>query len=607
MIYFDFEYNDTQVILCCIRQTFKEERDDYYDAFDLRGELESKRLFSFIDENINDIFVSFALSAEINSLLRLGYDTSKMKCIDLIVECKMISMSHKDYFVPMGNLIGHLDKFLNIDVTTLSEVKDKTRDLIIYQNEWTNEQWEDIVKYCFTDVEPLRDLFGKCIEIHKQVNHPYMVSACLSRGDYVRMSAEMDFASKGFPVNVDAVNKIFANKDKIKKLIVNQIPSFAIRNCYVLNKKGGFTFSRKRFAELVDANNWTWDLTENGLPCLDIAYIEKMEAKYPSVEHLRRAQKSLVTMNSADLREQLKGNYIKPKTFAYSAKTSRNGLKPKQGYLLNLPSWMRRIIKPEEGYVLVGVDYSQQEIAIAASLSNDQKMIDAYNSGDLYLALGKMAGHIPESGTKETHKMERELFKALQLALGYGKGIKSLGLDFKRVMHSENITDLEAQLLAKGIYEWHKSYFSDYWRWIEEEVKQARLNNWIETLDNWVCFVNSKSMRTQLLNFPSQSNGATLLRLATKKLYNAYKEGVIPALLCSQHDAFYFNLKESEVERCVPKIKKLMIEASEEMLGLTVRVSTKIYNSSEGYIPEKITTNQRELWDLVVSLENSEI
>ena len=68
------------------------------------------------------------------------------------------------------------------------------------------------------------------------------------------------------------------------------------------------------------------------------------------------------------------------------------------------------------------VDWSQQEFGIAASLSGDEAMMDAYRSGDPYLAFGKQAGRIPADGTKQTHGAERDLFKACVLGVQYGMG-----------------------------------------------------------------------------------------------------------------------------------------------------------------------------------------
>src|SRR5208283_6051431 len=72
------------------------------------------------------------------------------------------------------------------------------------------------------------------------------------------------------------------------------------------------------------------------------------------------------------------------------------------------------------------VDWSQQEFGIAAALSGDRAMMDAYRSGDPYLAFGKQAGRIPADGTKQTHAAERDLFKTCVLGVQYGMGAASL-------------------------------------------------------------------------------------------------------------------------------------------------------------------------------------
>ena len=51
---------------------------------------------------------------------------------------------------------------------------------------------------------------------------------------------------------------------------------------------------------------------------------------------------------------------------------------------------------------MASVGWSQQEFGIAASLSGDRAMMEAYESGDPYFAFGNEAGRIPPDGTKRT-------------------------------------------------------------------------------------------------------------------------------------------------------------------------------------------------------------
>ena len=53
-----------------------------------------------------------------------------------------------------------------------------------------------------------------------------------------------------------------------------------------------------------------------------------------------------------------------------------------------------RLIQPQAGEVLLAADYRAEEIAVAAGLSGDQMLLQAYEAGDPYLELGTLAGMI---------------------------------------------------------------------------------------------------------------------------------------------------------------------------------------------------------------------
>ncbi len=593
MIYFDFEYNDTQVILCVAQKNSEEAT-----SFDLRNGREVSLLKEYMVQNKDEIFVSYALSAEITSLLRCGIPVDNVKCVDLMAECRMITMSHDKYFAMDGSMLTQLRVILGLDITEDKTQKEAMRDLILKQNQWTGAEWDDITLYCYNDIVHLRDLLEKVMLIHKEENHPLTLENLLERGKFVRACAEMDYASEGFPVYGDNIDKIYGNKEAIKTAIIKNLPYYW-QVCYEKKKGGGWTLKKDRVTALAKERGWldAWKKTDSGLISLEADYLEVYSLTHEEIRPLYRAIKSLVTLNSADLREQNKNGYIGTQTFAFAAKTGRNGLKPKRGYLLNLPKWMRRMVQPHPGKALIGADWSQQEIAVAAALSGDQQLIAAYATGDVYLALGKMSGHIPESGTKATHKNQRDLFKALQLGLNYGKGLKSLGLEFYNIMKEDGVSLIDAQIKAKEIYSWHKLHFSTYWDWINKKVNTARMSGWIETGDGWVEWVSRKTLTTQLLNFPSQSTGAEMMRKATMMFYQLWKEGKIVPVLCSQHDAFYFNCDEESAVVYSEKIERVMLDASKDLIGISVKVDLKIYTVDHAYIPDGWLETHENLWN----------
>ena len=110
---------------------------------------------------------------------------------------------------------------------------------------------------------------------------------------------------------------------------------------------------------------------------------------------------------------------------AFRSRTGRN--QPATSKFIFGPGvWLRGLIKPPPGYGVAYIDWSQQEFGIDAALSGDQAMIEAYKSGDPYLAFAKQAGAVPPDATKQSHGPQRELFKACVLGVHTGWGHEAL-------------------------------------------------------------------------------------------------------------------------------------------------------------------------------------
>ena len=89
---------------------------------------------------------------------------------------------------------------------------------------------------------------------------------------------------------------------------------------------------------------------------------------------------------------------------------------------------MRGLIRPPEGWGLAYIDFSSQEIGIAAALSGDERMIAGYVAGDPYLAFAKDAKLVPLEATKATHKTLRDRCKAIVLGINYGMGADAMAV-----------------------------------------------------------------------------------------------------------------------------------------------------------------------------------
>jgi len=187
------------------------------------------------------------------------------------------------------------------------------------------------------------------------------------------------------------------------------------------------SFSSRRFAEWLAAEWIPWPRLESGALALDDDTFRQMARTNPAVAPLRELRHSLGTMRLfSDLAVGGDGRnrcLLSP----FRSITGRN--QPSIARFIFGPSaWLRSLIHPEPGMAVAYVDWSQQEFGIAAALSSDPVMMDAYSSGDPYLAFAKQAGAVPLTATKKSHPAERSLFKACVLATQYGMGAKSLAL-----------------------------------------------------------------------------------------------------------------------------------------------------------------------------------
>ena len=91
----------------------------------------------------------------------------------------------------------------------------------------------------------------------------------------------------------------------------------------------------------------------------------------------------------------------------------------------------------------VYLDWRTQEVGIAAALSGDQALIDAYSGGDVYHALARMCGLTDDPDPKHwknDQPVMRQRMKELQLGINYGMGVPTLakGLDRHPLIASDN-------------------------------------------------------------------------------------------------------------------------------------------------------------------------
>ncbi len=361
--------------------------------------------------------------------------------------------------------------------------------------------------------------------------------------------------------------------------ILNQAAALLVNSAAVSG--GPMSFSTKRFADWLVRNNIPWPMLETGGLDLSDECFRQMARQYPAVAPLRELRHTLGEMR---LNSLAVGSDGRNRTLlsAFRARTGRN--QPSNAKFIFGPScWLRALILPPAGRALAYIDWSAQEIAIAAKLSGDVAMQDAYLSGDPYLWLGKTGGIIPADATKKTHPELRDVFKVVYLAANYGMAEKSL---------AQLIGKTEAH--ARELLRLHRERFPTFWAWSDGAVDHAMLRGWLTTVFGWRLNVGPDVKPTSLRNFPVQANGAEMLRLACCL---ATERGI--EVCCPVHDALLVEGSESDIGDMVTATQAAMREASEIVLdGFALRTDAKVIRSGERYIDPRGV----RMWDTIQGL-----
>jgi hypothetical protein len=311
---------------------------------------------------------------------------------------------------------------------------------------------------------------------------------------------------------------------------------------------------------------------------LDDDTFREMARSYPVIGLIRELR---VTLSQMRLEELAVGHDGRNRIIlsAFRAKTGRN--QPSNTRFIFGPStWLRGLIKPEPGYGLAYIDWSQQEFGIAAALSGDGNMLAAYESGDPYLAFAKQAGAAPPDATKKTHGAVRDQYKSCVLGVQYAMGADSLAV---RINQSPAFA---RELLSK-----HKTTYPKFWNWSDAAVDYAMLYGNLYTTFGWTIGVGPLTNARSLRNFPMQANGAEMLRLAC---CFATERGV--EVCAPVHDALLITAPLDQLKDAIATAQSAMSDASALVLaGFRLRSDAKIIRYPERYLDERGT----EMWNRV--------
>jgi DNA polymerase I len=637
MIYIDFEYRNNLIAseIILVGYLYKSPKGKepvkpvngagIVQCLDLRDQAQVEIFKGFFNAHKGEVWCCYNGMADITCLITLGCDVYGLKFIDLFVETNMVwTIGHNK--IDGGVSLVRALEYYKIDHGFVGagkdakDLKDTMHTLILNNKTYTESEWGRIWEYGRADVKCLDTLLDCIGQTHKLMKDGVKPDHALHRGEFVVNSAIFHQKSKGFPVNDKRFFAIFDNRAEVRNGIcvecnTNYSKYFnSGEELYQYSKKEGvYKLKDKTFDTLIEniGLGAVWKRTETGQNySKESDYIDKMAKNNPALDLLYDTFRTLNHISlKTDLRQYYNDGYVKPPVLLFSQATGRSSPKPSQGFILNMSPWMRTaLIHPHKGEKFIAMDWSQQEFAIAAILSGDKRMLEVYEEGDPYIALAIRAGSVPSNATKSSHPEARKNFKAVQLGISYGKAIPSLSVDIYTNYYVDGYPTKsleDSTIIATEIYEWHKSYFYVYWTWLEKCIQQSRIDGFMSTQNYWLRYVDNDVRKTQLQNFPMQSEGAEMMRMVVNLLASRYQKikDVRPDgldLTCTLHDAFYMLSNEEHYEYDSKVLGKCMDYGSKAILnGYVVGRDITVYDYNKPYYDERGDKTYKKIMALI--------
>ncbi len=505
----------------------------------------------------NSLIVAYYASAELGCHLALDWPIP-LNILDLYAEFRCLT---NGVDLPHGKGLLGAQLYFGLDCIATHE-KDCMRDLVLNGGPWTTDERNQIMDYCRSDVLALQNLLNAMAD-------RLSIPRASVRGRYMGAAARMEHT--GVPIDVDALTRLKSHWTQIQDALIQSID----RNYQVYE---GRTFKRRKWERFVRDNGIPWPILDSGELDLKDETFREMARAHPIVAPMHELRTTLSKMKLSELEVGPDGRNRRILS-AFSSKTGRNQPSTSK-FIFGPATWIRGLIRPEPGMGIAYVDWEQQEFGIAAALSRDPLMKEAYQSGDPYLAFAKQARAIPENATKESHGVERNKFKACVLAVQYGMGARSLS---NRIGCSE----YEASELLRL----HRVTYRVFWRWSDAVVDCAELDRELWTTFGWQIHypdsINPRSVR----NFPMQANGAEMLRLAC-----CYATECGVKVCAPVHDAILIEFDLENEESAISETQQAMREASAIVLdGFELRTEVKTVRYPDRYMDER----GRQMWDTV--------
>ena len=233
-------------------------------------------------------------------------------------------------------------------------------------------------------------------------------------------------------------------------------------------------------------------------------------------------------------------------------------IRTKKGQLIR-----KAFIPRDKNHLIICADYSQIELRIIASLSEDLNMIKAFNEGkDIHLSTAAKVYNIPENSVT---RRQRSNAKTVNFGIIYG--VSAFGLSQQ--------TDLNRIESKEMIDTYYRSYpkLKEY---MSSQIQHARENGFVSTLLNRRRYLNDINSQNAVvrgaaertaINAPIQGSAADIIKLAMIQIdKKIYEEKLQSRMILQVHDELVFDVPKEEKD----VLSKIVKEEMENALVLKV-------------------------------------
>ena len=230
----------------------------------------------------------------------------------------------------------------------------------------------------------------------------------------------------------------------------------------------------------------------------------------------------------------------------------------------------KAFIPKNKDYFLLAADYSQIELKIIASLSNEENMIKSFrNNEDIHKSTASAVFNVP---IEKVSKEQRSNAKVVNFGIIYG--VSAFGLSNQSTLNRK-----EAKELIDKYYE----KYPNLKKYISDQILFARSKGYVETIlgrRRYLKDINSNNgivrgaAERNAINAPVQGSAADIIKLAMINIQKKIDdEGYKSKMLLQVHDELVFDVFKPELNKIIDIIKYEMETAYEIKVPLTVDIN----------------------------------